>query len=65
MSLTAYNMKLKKKNCPFAGTPEIMKTKNGRYLVQGVDKDGNKMASAIGEANALEAIKNKEAKKNW
>ncbi|MDD5569839.1 MAG: hypothetical protein PHD97_01650 [Bacteroidales bacterium] len=65
MALTAYNMKTKKKNVPFSGTPEIMKTKNKRYLVQGKDKDGNKMASAISEANALAAIKNKEAKKGW
>ena len=65
MALTAYNMKTKEKDCPFAGKPTIIKTKNGRYLVKGEDKKGNKMASAIGESNALAAIKSGDAKKGW
>ena len=60
--LTAYCLSTKTKDVPFKGTPVINKTGN-RYLLQGEDKDGNKMAKIMGEAGAKEALKEGQAKK--
>ena len=61
--LTAYNMKLKQKNVPFAGTPEIIKNGN-KYRVMGKDAAGNNMAGILSETNALAAIKSGNAVKS-
>lgn len=61
--LTGYNMKTKEKDVPM---DEVVINKNGnRYFAKGVasTKDKTKMSAALGEAKALEAIKNKVAKK--
>jgi hypothetical protein len=55
--LTAYCLKTKTKDTPFSGKPEISKTSRGGYIAKGVDKDGNKMSAMLGEAKALQAIK--------
>lgn len=63
--LTAYCMKTKTKNVPFAGKPEINKTSRGSYMVKGVDKAGNKMVTTVSEVVALAAVKEGVAKKVW
>jgi len=63
--LVAYCMKTKQKNVPFVGKPKIIKTSRGSYMVQGVDKAGNKMATTVSEAVAMAAIKEGVAVKNW
>jgi len=60
--LTAYCMKTKTKNTPFAGTPVVDKNGN-RYMVKGEDKDGNGMCKILGEEAAKAAIKSGDAKK--
>ena len=62
--LIAYCFKTKQKS-PFQGKPNITKSKNGRYLAQGVDAAGNKMAAALSEAKALEAIQGGVATQGW
>jgi hypothetical protein len=61
-ALTAYCMKTKQKDTPFAGTPKIDKLGN-KYMVKGEDKDGNGMCKIMGKDNALAAIKDGNAKK--
>lgn len=61
--LTGYNMKTKEKNVPM---DEVVIDKNGsRFIAKGIasTKDKTKMAAALGEAKALQAIKDKVAKK--
>jgi hypothetical protein len=43
----------------------ITKTARGGYMAQGNDGKGNKMTTMLGEAAALEAVKNGVAKKSW
>jgi hypothetical protein len=62
--LTAYNVKLKKK-VPFEGTPTIVKTARGGYMVKGVAKGGSKMVQILSKENALAAIKEGIAKKGY
>lgn len=57
MILTAYNMKTKQKDVPFEGKPTLSRTKNGGYVVKGVDKNGNKMCTMLNKENADKAIK--------
>ena len=62
--LTAYCMKTKEKNVPMQDAV-ITKTARGGYMAQGHDGKGNKMTTMLGEATALEAIKNGVAKKSF
>ena len=43
----------------------ITKTARGGYMAQGNDGKGNKLTTLLGEAKALEAIKNGVAKQGW
>ena len=43
----------------------ITKTSRGGYMAQGNDGNGNKMTTMLGEARALEAVKDGVAKKGW
>ena len=62
--LTAYCMKTKEKNVPMQEAV-ITKTARGGYMAQGHDGNGNKMTTMLGEATALEAVKNGVATKAW
>lgn len=62
--ITAYCLKTKEKNVPMHDAV-ITKTAKGGYLATGNDGKGNKMAAIMNEAKALEAIKNKVAKKEF
>ena len=62
--LTAYCLKTKEKNVPLQDAV-IKKTAKGGYLAQGHDGKGNKMAAILGEAKALQAIKDGVAKQGW
>ena len=62
--LTAYCMKTKEKDVPMQDAV-ITKTARGGYMAQGHDGKGNKMTTMLGEARALEAIKDRVAKKGW
>ncbi len=62
--LTAYCMKTKEKNVPMEDAV-ITKTARGGYMAQGNDGKGNKMTTMLGEARALEAVKDGVAKKSW
>jgi hypothetical protein len=62
--LTAYNVKTKEKNVPMKDAV-ITKTARGGYMAQGNDGKGNKLTTLLGEAKALEAIKNGVAKQGW
>ena len=57
MELKAYCMKTEQKNVPFAGKPELVKTKKGGFMLKGQDKDGNKMCAIISKDTANEAIR--------
>jgi hypothetical protein len=57
MELTAYCLKTKQKNVPFAGKPELVQTSRGGYMLKGVDKDGNKMSAIISKDTAEQATK--------
>jgi hypothetical protein len=62
--LTAYSLKTKEKNVPIQDAV-ITKTAKGGYLAQGHDGKGNKLTSILGEAKALQAIKDEVAKQGW
>jgi hypothetical protein len=62
--LTAYCMKTKEKNVEIQDAV-ITKTARGGYMAQGHDGKGNKLTTMLNEANALEAVQNGVAKKNW
>jgi hypothetical protein len=62
--LTAYCLKTKEKNVPLQDAV-ITKTAKGGYMAQGHDGKGNKMTSILGEAKALQAIKDGVAKQGW
>ena len=60
----AYNVKTKEKNVEMKDAV-ITKTARGGYMAQGNDGKGNKMTTMLGEARALEAVKDGVAKKGW
>ncbi len=62
--LTAYCMKTKEKNVEMLDAV-ITKTSRGGYMAQGNDGKGNKMTTMLGEAKALQAVKDGVAKKAW
>ncbi len=62
--LTAYCMKTKEKNVEMLEAV-ITKTSRGGYMAQGNDGKGNKMTTMLGEAKALQAVKDGVAKKGW
>ncbi len=62
--LTAYCMKTKEKNVEMQDAV-ITKTSRGGYMAQGNDGKGNKMTTMLGEAKALQAVKDGVAKKGW
>ncbi|MCX6351083.1 MAG: hypothetical protein NTX03_04385 [Bacteroidetes bacterium] len=62
--LKAYCLKTKEKNVPMHDAV-ITKTAKGGYIAGGNDGKGNKMAAILGEAKALQAIKDGVAKKGF
>ncbi len=62
--ILAYCLKTKEKNVPMHDAV-ITKTSRGGYLASGNDGKGNKMAAILGEAKALQAIKDGVAKKGF
>ncbi len=62
--ITAYNVKTKEKNVPMHDAV-ITKTARGGYMAQGNDGKGSKLTSLLGEAKALQAIKDGVAKQGW
>ena len=62
--LTAYNVKTKEKDVPMQDAV-ISRTAKGGYIAKGHDGKGNKLTALLGEAKALEAIKNGVAKQDW
>lgn len=62
--IKAYCLKTKEKNVPMQDAV-ITKTARGGYMASGHDGKGNKMAAILSEANALKAIEDKVAKKNF
>ena len=64
VTLTAYNVKTKEKGVKMLDAV-ITKTAKGAYMAQGNDGKGNKMTTMLGEARALEAVKDGVAKKGW
>jgi hypothetical protein len=61
--LIAYCLKTKQKEEMVEAT--IVKTKRGGYMAKGVSKDGHKMSLMMSEENALKAIDNQVAKKEF
>ena len=64
VTLTAYNVKTKEKNVPMHNAV-ISKTARGGYIAKGDDGKGNKMSAILGEAKALQAIKDKVATQDF
>jgi hypothetical protein len=62
--ITAYNVKTKEKNVVMHDAV-ITKTARGGYMAQGNDGKGNKLTCLMGEAKALQAIKDGVAKQNF
>ena len=62
--IKAYCLKTKEKNVPMHNAV-INKTEKGGYIAKGDDGKGNKMAAIMNEAKALQAIKDKVAKKDF
>jgi len=62
--IKAYCLKTKEKDVPMHDAV-ITKTSRGGYLASGNDGKGNKMAAILGEAKALQAIKDGVAKKGF
>ena len=62
--ITAYCMKTKEKNVVMQDAV-ITKTSRGGYMAQGNDGKGNKMTTMLGEAKALQAIKDGVAKQGF
>ena len=56
VTLTAYNVKLKKK-CYLFRKLWFPRTAKGGYIAKGHDSKGNKLTALLGEAKALAAIK--------
>jgi hypothetical protein len=62
--IKAYCLKTKEKNVPMQDAV-ISKTARGGYMAAGHDGKGNKMAAILGEAKALQAIKDGVAKQGF
>ena len=62
--IKAYCLKTKEKNVPMHDAV-ITKTSRGGYMASGNDGKGNKMAAILGEAKALQAIKDGVAKQGF
>lgn len=62
--ITAYCLKTKEKDVPLHNAV-ISKTARGGYIAKGDDGKGNKMSAILGEAKALQAIKDGVAKKDF
>ena len=62
--IKAYCLKTKEKNVPLQDAV-ITKTARGGYMAAGHDGKGNKMTTMLGEAKALQAIKDGVAKQNF
>ena len=62
--IKAYCLKTKEKNVPIHDAV-VNRTAKGGYIAQGNDGKGNKLTALLGEAKALEAIKNGVAKQGW
>ena len=62
--IKAYCLKTKEKNVPMHDAL-VTKTVKGGYMATGNDGKGNKMAAIMGEAKALQAIKDGVAKKGF
>lgn len=62
--IKAYCLKTKEKNVPMHNAV-ISKTAKGGYIAKGDDGKGNKMAAILNEEKALQAIKDKVAKKDF
>ncbi|MEP7324220.1 MAG: hypothetical protein ABI761_19980 [Saprospiraceae bacterium] len=60
----AYNVKTKEKNVEMKDAI-ITKTARGGYMAQGNDGKGNKLTCLMGEAKALQAIKDGVAKQGF
>ncbi|MDI9336904.1 MAG: hypothetical protein QM539_00600 [Alphaproteobacteria bacterium] len=63
-AIKAYCLKTKEKNVPMQDA-EISKTARGGYMAKGHDGKGNKMSAMMGEAAALQAIKDGVATKKF
>lgn len=59
--LTAYCMKTKTKDVPMLNA--VINVNNGRYMVNGVDENGNKMVTILGKEKAEKFIADGSAKK--
>jgi hypothetical protein len=62
--IKAYCLKTKEKNVPMYEAV-VTKTAKGGYMATGNDGKGNKMAAIMGEAKALQAIKDGVATKGF
>ncbi|PZP49971.1 MAG: hypothetical protein DI598_06630 [Pseudopedobacter saltans] len=62
--IKAYCLKTKEKDVPMHNAV-ISKTARGGYIAKGDDGKGNKMSAILGEAKALQAIKDGVAKKDF
>ena len=62
--IKAYCLKTKEKNVPMQDAV-VSKTVKGGYIAKGHDGKGNKMTAIMGEANALQAIKDGVAKQDF
>ncbi len=62
--IKAYCLKTKEKNVPMHDAV-VSKTARGGYIAKGNDGKGNKMSAIMGEATALQAIKDGVAKKEF
>lgn len=62
--IKAYCLKTKEKDVPMHNAA-ISKTAKGGYIAKGDDGKGNKMSAILGEAKALQAIKDGVAKQDF
>ncbi|MCU7695035.1 hypothetical protein ACFSPU_06470 [Haoranjiania flava] len=62
--IKAYCLKTKEKDVPMQDAV-ISKTSRGGYIAKGHDGKGNKMSAILGEAKALQAIKDGVAKQEF
>lgn len=62
--IKAYCLKTKEKEVPMQNA-SISRTTKGGYIAKGDDGKGNKMSAILGEAKALQAIKDGVAKKDF
>ena len=62
--IKAYCLKTKEKNVPMQDAV-VSRTVKGGYIAKGHDGKGNKMTAIMGEATALQAIKDGVAKQDF